>query len=167
MRIGNTINLKLSANAPPQQDSASTILSFDVTVKDPCPFTVISISLLSPMTNTVTLGAVSQAFALATDSKSTNTGVSSLCGPFQYDIIEAYSFITVTAGNISLASNSMADIGVYTPRLRAKLTNYPSVTASNVAFSATLINPCLTTSLALPTTLMNETITAFSGLTTT
>ena len=69
----------------------------------------------------------------------------------------------MTAGNISLASNSMANIGFYTPKLRAKLTNYPSVIAASVEFSATLINPCLTTTLALPTTLKDKTITSFSG----
>ena len=61
----------------------------------------------------------------------------------------------------------MADINTYTATLRAKLTNYSGVTAAIVAFSVTLINPCLTTTLSLPTTLVNKTITSFSGLTTT
>ena len=61
----------------------------------------------------------------------------------------------------------MPDVGFYTVKLRAKLTSYPSITAATVEFSVTLTNPCLTTSLALPTTLVNKTITAFSGLTTT
>ena len=57
----------------------------------------------------------------------------------------------------------MADINTYTATLRAKLTNYSGVTAAIVAFSVTLINPCLTTTLSLPTTLVNKTITSFSG----
>jgi hypothetical protein len=39
------------------------------------------------MTNTITLAAVSQTFTLATDSKSTATGVASLCGPIEYSIV--------------------------------------------------------------------------------
>ena len=73
--------------------------------------------------------------------------------------------MTVTAGNISLASNSIADANMYTPTLQAKLTNYSGVSATTVAFSVTLINPCLTTTLALPTTLIAKTITSLSGIT--
>ena len=74
-------------------------------------------------------------FAPATDSKSTATGNASLCGPIEYSIAEAYSFLTVTSGTISLASNSMADIkpvNFYTPTLQAKLKNYSEVTAASV-----------------------------------
>ena len=59
----------------------------------------------------------------------------------------------------------MADINTYTATLRAKLTNYSGVTAAIVAFSVTLINPCLTTTLALPTTFIAKTITSLSGIT--
>jgi hypothetical protein len=81
----------------------------------------------------------------------------------QYSIVEAYSFLTVTTGSISLASNSIADVNSYTANLQAKLTNYSGVSAAIVAFSVTLINPCLTTTLALPTTLLNKTITSYNG----
>jgi hypothetical protein len=57
----------------------------------------------------------------------------------------------------------MAHINIYTATLRAKLTNYSEVEAAEVAFSVTLINPCLTTTLALPTTLVNKTIVLYSG----
>ena len=58
----------------------------------------------------------------------------------------------------------MAEVGLYTPTtLKAKLTNYSGVSAATVEFSITLINPCLTTTLALPTTLIAKTITSFSG----
>ena len=79
------------------------------------------------MNNKVTLPAVSQTFVLATDAKSTATGVASLCGPIDYSILEPYSFLTVTAGNISLASNSMDDINLYRATLQAKLRDYPGV----------------------------------------
>jgi hypothetical protein len=53
--------------------------------------------------------------------------IASLCGPIEYSIVEQYSFLTVTAGNISLASNSMANINTYTTTLKAKLTNFSGV----------------------------------------
>ncbi len=100
----------------------------------------------------------------ASDLKSTATGVASLCGPIQYSIAEAYSFLTVTSGNISLSSNSMTDINTYRPNLNAKLTNYPGVAAASIEFFVTLINPCLTTILSLPTTFLDKTITSCIGM---
>ena len=61
----------------------------------------------------------------------------------------------------------MTDIGTYTATLKAKLTNYAGVTPAQVSFSVTLVNPCLTTTLALPTTLVATSITSLSGLTST
>jgi hypothetical protein len=75
--------------------------------------------------------------------------------------------LTVTTGTITLGSSDMTKIGFYKANLRAKLSNYLLVTEAIVEFSVTLINPCLTTSLALPINLQPETITAFSGLITT
>ena len=115
------------------------------------------------MNNKVTLPAVSQTFVLATDAKSTTTGVAFLCGQIDYSILEPYSFLTVTAGNISLASNSMDDINLYRATLQAKLRNYPGVSAATVEFDVTLIDPCLTTTLGLPTNLIEKTITSYSG----
>ena len=69
------------------------------------------------MTNTVFLASVSQTFALATDSISTATAIASLCGPIEYSIVEAYSFLPVTAGTINLQSNLMTDIGTHTATL--------------------------------------------------
>ena len=48
----------------------------------------------------------------------------------------------------------MTDKGTHTATLQAKLTNYAGVAPKQVAFSVTLVNPCLTTTLALPTTLV-------------
>jgi hypothetical protein len=86
------------------------------------------------MTNTVTLASISQNFALATDSISTATAIASFCGPIEYSVVQFYSFLTVSAGTITLGSNSMADIGVYTATLQAKLTNFPAVLPALVAF---------------------------------
>ena len=115
------------------------------------------------MINTVNLTSVSQTFALASESVSTAMSIASLCGPIEYSIVEAYSFVQVAAGSISLGSNSMANIGAHTATLQAKLTNYPGVAAAQVSFSTTLVDPCLTTILALPTTLVIQTITSLSG----
>ena len=115
------------------------------------------------MTNTVTLPSVSQSFALANNSISTATAIATLCGPFEYSIVEAYSFLPVIAGTINLQSNLMTDIGTYTATLKAKLTNYAVVTPAQVALSVSLVNPCLTTILALPTVLVATSITSLSG----
>jgi hypothetical protein len=71
------------------------------------------------MTNNVFFASVSQSFALATDSVTILSGIASFCGPIQYSIIEIYPFLYVTAGYISLGSNSMTDIGTYTATLKA------------------------------------------------
>jgi hypothetical protein len=65
------------------------------------------------MTNIISLPSVNQSFALATDSVSIASGLASFCGPIEYEIAEAYSFLTVTAGNLSLGSNSISDIRTY------------------------------------------------------
>lgn len=57
----------------------------------------------------------------------------------------------------------MTDIGVYTATLQVKLTNFPAVTPVEVAFAITLVDPCLSTALTLPTSLTPVTITALDG----
>ena len=57
----------------------------------------------------------------------------------------------------------MTEIGTYTATLEAKLTNYAGVTPAQVALEVTLVNPCLTTTLALPTVLVATSITSLSG----
>jgi len=58
----------------------------------------------------------------------------------------------------------MALIGPYTATLSATLVNYPAVPPALLTFSVTLVDPCLTTALALPTILVTFTITAFDGV---
>jgi hypothetical protein len=94
------------------------------------------------MTNSINLASVSQSFVVPTNSISTAINNSSFCGPFEYSIVEAYSFIIVTAGNISLQSNLMTDIGTYTATLEVKLTNYSGVTPKTIEFSVELLHPC-------------------------
>ncbi len=48
----------------------------------------------------------------------------------------------------------MANKGTYTATLKAKLTNYSGITPATIAFSVTLVDPCLTTTLVLPTNLV-------------
>jgi len=48
----------------------------------------------------------------------------------------------------------MLDIGVYTATLSATLTDHPDAVAATKTFTATLVDPCLTTSIpdfTLPT----------------
>jgi len=63
-----------------------------------------------------------------------------------------------------LQTNDMTKIGVYTATFKATLTNYPTVPAATLSFTVTLVDPCLTTVLALPTTLLTFTISAFDGV---
>ena len=58
----------------------------------------------------------------------------------------------------------MTDIGVYSATLQVKLTNFPAVTPVEVPFAITLLDPCLTTTLTLPTSLTPVTITALDGI---
>ena len=61
----------------------------------------------------------------------------------------------------------MTDIGTYTATLQAKLTNYVGVAPVTITFSVALVNPCLTTTLVMPTVLVATTITSKSGITST
>jgi len=58
----------------------------------------------------------------------------------------------------------MVYVGSHTAVLTATLANYPSVTAATKSFAVTIIDPCLTTVLTLPTTLSSFSITVFSGI---
>ena len=58
----------------------------------------------------------------------------------------------------------MANIGTYTATLSVTLVSYTGVTAATKSFSVTLIDPCLSTVLTLPTTLTAFSITVGSGV---
>ncbi len=66
-----------------------------------------------------------------------------------------------------MQTNLTSDAGVHSATFRAKLTNYSSFVANvEIGFQITITNsnPCLTTTLTLPTTLTAVTITSLSGV---
>ena len=64
-----------------------------------------------------------------------------------------------------MQTNLTSDAGVHSATFRAKLTNYSSYVANvEIGFQITITNPCLTTTLTLPTALTAVTITSLSGV---
>ena len=53
---------------------------------------------------------------------------------------------------------------MYTATLSASLVSYPTVLPAQLSFTITLVDPCLTTVLTLPTTLLSFSIKAFDGI---
>jgi hypothetical protein len=115
------------------------------------------------MTMTAFSTAVTQTFTVATDSLSTSTGIASLCGAFSYTISPT-GFITISGTTITVNAASLTYVGSYTAVLTATLASYPAVTVANKSFAVTIVDPCLTTVLTLPTTFSNFSFTAFSGV---
>jgi hypothetical protein len=119
------------------------------------------------MSYVVAQPASSQTFALdGTNSKAALTSISSLCGPIEYSIKEGYSFATIDAvnGKILVQTDLTSDADVHSATFRAKLKNYPDVACVDIGFQITITDPCLTTTLTLPTTLTSVTITSRSGV---
>ena len=114
---GTTITLTMSANATPQQNTASGTSTFDVQVVDTCPDATLTFGALTltTMVSTVTGVAATQAWTAATDSLSTLTAITDACGPMVYSIIEGHTFLTLDdiGFMLTLQSNNMPDIGVY------------------------------------------------------
>ena len=67
-------------------------------------------------------------------------------------------------GAISVQTTSLAHVGLHSVTFEAKLTNYEEVAPLLATFSVNIINPCLATTLSLPTTLAPVTITPHSGV---
>jgi len=126
---------------------------------------VITFAAPAAVTYTVTTAAITSAFAVATDDVSTLSGIVGVCGPYTYTILEGYSFTLVDSAlaTLTVVTNIMADIGVYTATMEAKLTNYPAAAPVLVSFSITIVDPCLTTVVTLPA-LVAFTISAFDGI---
>lgn len=99
---------------------------------------------------------------MATDAVSKNSKITNACGPYVYYIKEAYPFLTVdnTLMKMTLQTNNMTYIGVYTATFSVGLVDYPLVPPATTTFSVTLKDPCLVTTLALPS-IQTFTITAF------
>ena len=86
----------------------------------------------------------------------------------EYRIVEPYPWVIVSfvngIGAISVQTTSIAHVGEYSATFEAKLTNYAEVTPLLDAFLVKITNPCLTTTLILPTTLVPVTISSLSGV---
>ena len=91
-----------------------------------------------------------------------------LCGPLVYAIPEAYSFATITTsatqGTITVSTSSKLDCGAHQATLEVSLQNYPLVVHAKIQFTITITDPCLTTTLTLPTTLQAVSITSMTGV---
>jgi len=158
----------MSANATPQQDTASQTVAFTVNIQDTCSSTVITFGAftLTAMSHTVTQAAITQAFIFPTDSLSTTTTLPNVCGAFEYVITQGFTFISIdqAAGVLTVQTTNKALVGSYTATLSASLLDYPAVPPAELMFAVTLVDPCLTTVLTLPTTLVTFTISAYDGV---
>jgi hypothetical protein len=154
----------MSAVATPAQAVASGTVTFNVIIVDTCVNATISFIAPAAMTHTVTSTAATQV-AVSTDSISNSLATTGVCGSFTYTNTEAYPWLTIdqATATITVLSTNMADIGPHTVTLRASLTNYPSAPPVSVTFTVTMVDPCLTTVLSLPT-LSTFTISAFDGI---
>lgn len=65
---------------------------------------------------------------------------------------------------MTLQTNDMTKIGTYTATFSASLSNYPLVPPAQLTIAITLVDPCLTTTLTLPTALTSFSIAAFDGI---
>jgi len=117
------------------------------------------------MTSTVTELAATQTFFAPTDTLSTSTGIANLCGSYTYTITQAYPFLTInqTTRVLTLQTNDMTKIGSHPVTLSASLTSYPAVAAVTKTFTATFVDPCLTTTLTLPTVMLDFSLVYGSG----
>ena len=87
-----------------------------------------------------------------------------LCGPRYYFSFENYPFLTVTGTTVTLSGTPMIDVGIYSVTLGVGLVNYPSMPGDMHMITVEIQDPCLTTTLTLPTTLVDFTIAAFDGV---
>ena len=88
--IGQTLSLSLFAYSNVEQAfNQSTLVGFNLTITDPCPFTTINTlgSLLNTMDYVVAAPAVFQNFAAVDNSKAVLTAILDLCGPIEYSIV--------------------------------------------------------------------------------
>jgi hypothetical protein len=91
------------------------------------------------------------------------------CGAFSYSIHppETIAWIHIdseSTRNICVFTQSPSYAKIYEVTLNVSLKDYPAVAAAEVAFKVTLIDPCLTTILKLPTDLAHVKIISKSGI---
>jgi len=132
-KIG-TYPVTLSASLTSYPAVTAVTKTFTATLLDPCLTTTLTLpTAMSNFSLAYGNGPYSQTFMPATDSKATAAGVSSLCGPRVYSIVEATpaAFMTITsptagqeytsAWTLSALTSSCADRGSWTVTLRASL----------------------------------------------
>lgn len=87
-----------------------------------------------------------------------------LCGNIEFNFDNkpfASLSSTATSATISVYSNNSGDIGTYEMKIRAKLTDYSNVEEVESLFKIIIaMGSCSTTTLTLPTTLLDFTITS-------
>lgn len=146
---GTSTVLTLTANATPQQTSVGPALSITFHVVD-CFGATISLGsqTMADMTSIVLVNADTQNFESANYTTTPEYSVANICGGLSYSITPT-SILSVdgATGLINLSSSSMVDIGVYSATLSATLTDHPDAIAATKTFTATLVDPCLTTSI--------------------
>jgi PKD repeat protein len=123
--------LNLFANATPQQDTPSQIVPFIVEIQDTCTIAVLTFNAFTfaAMTSTVTQAAATQSFTFVVDSISTSSAIFEVCGAYNYVFVEGYPFLSIdpVGGIVTLQTNDMTKIGVYTATFSASLNDYPTV----------------------------------------
>jgi hypothetical protein len=144
----HTVTLLVTLASYPTITAAS--VTFTATLNDPCPTTVISMTSPVAMTNTILAIGVTQTAPNPTNSVSLWVNAA-FCGAYTFALSGTYPYLTINSstGLLTLASSSLADVGPHTVTLLVTLTSYPTVTAASVTFTATLNDPCPTTSIAM------------------
>jgi hypothetical protein len=153
---GTSTVLNLTANATPQQTSAGPALSITFHVVD-CSGATISFGsqTIADMTSIVLRIGDTQNFEFATYTTTPEYSIANICGGLSYSVNPS-SILSVngSTGVITLSSSNMLEIGVYSVTLSATLTDHPDAVAATKTFTATLVDPCLTTNIpdfTLPT----------------
>lgn len=102
--IGSSVQFLLFAKATPVQDTPSDQLSFQVSVLDPCPSTILdgwNPAAPTDMFHTVT-GLLTSQVILATHSVSTSTGIPTICGPIAYTYTPTLPFVNFVANSLEV-----------------------------------------------------------------
>ena len=89
------------------------------------------------MANKVGFAAVTQDVTFL-DSKSTLHGIPDYCGNKSYMFSPTFSFLIISGTNLSLATSSVADVGVHNVNVTVSLPNYPGVSSITQAIIVTI-----------------------------
>lgn len=140
----------------------------DVTIVDPCLTTTLALPTALTAFDIAMGSGIGhdQTFLPAIDTAALNSGITNLCGPRKYVILEAQpsTFMTISSPGVGLEytdpwtlsalSNNLLDVGTWpTITLQASLVNYPLVTPATQVISNAIVRNACGTSLLNPTTL--------------